>query len=72
MNRLNEKKIIKIFQNKLGNKYFVPEDVELFKIGKKYFVVKTDTLVESTDIPPGSKLEDVARKSVVSCVSDKL
>ena len=70
MNRLNEKKIIKIFQNKLGNKCFVPEDVELFKIGKKYFVVKTDTLVESTDIPPGSKLEDVARKSVVSCVSD--
>ena len=70
MNRLNEKKIIKIFQNRLGNKCFVPEDVELFKIGKKYLVVKTDTLVESTDVPPGSKLEDVARKSVVSCVSD--
>ena len=29
-----------------------------------------DTLVESTDVPPGMKLEDVARKSVVSCVSD--
>jgi len=29
-----------------------------------------DTLVESTDVPPGIKLEDVARKSIVSCVSD--
>ena len=29
-----------------------------------------DTLVESTDVPPGMKLEDTARKSIVSCVSD--
>jgi len=70
MNKLNEKKIIELFQNKLGNTSFVPEDVESFKIGKKHFVVKVDTLVESTDIPPGMKLEDAARKSIVSCVSD--
>jgi len=70
MSRLNEKKIIEIFQSKLGNKDFVPEDVEFFKIGKKYHVLKVDTLVESTDIPPGIKLEDVARKSIVSCISD--
>ena len=70
MNKLNEKKIIELFQNKLGNTSFVPEDVESFKIGKKHFVVKVDTLVESTDIPPGMELEDAARKSIVSCVSD--
>ena len=70
MSRLNEKKIIEIFQNKLGNKGFVPEDVEFFKIGKKYHVLKVDTLVESTDVPPRMKLEDVARKSIVSCISD--
>ena len=70
MSKLSEKKIIKLFQNRLGNTNFVPEDVESFKIGKKYFVAKVDTLVESTDVPPGMKLEDVARKSIVSCVSD--
>ena len=70
MSRLSEKKIIKIFQNKLNNGSFVPEDVELFKTGKKYFVVKVDTLVESTDIPPKAKLQDSVRKSLVSCISD--
>jgi len=70
MSRLNEKKIIGIFQSGLGNKDFVPEDVESFKIGKKRLIVKVDTLVESTDLPPGMKLEDAARKSIVSCVSD--
>ena len=70
MSKLSEKKIIELFQNRLGNTSFVPEDVESFKIGKKRLVVKVDTLVESTDLPPGMKLEDAARKSIVSCVSD--
>ena len=70
MSKLSEKKIIELFQNRLGNTNFVPEDVESFKIGKKRLVVKVDTLVESTDLPPGMKLEDAARKSIVSCVSD--
>ena len=70
MSKLSEKKIINLFQNRLGNTGFIPEDVEFFKIGKKYFVTKVDTLVESTDVPHGMKLEDVSRKSIVSCVSD--
>jgi len=70
MNKLSEKKIIELFQSKLGNTSFVPEDVESFKIGKKRLVVKVDTFVESTDLPPGMNLEDAARKSIVSCVSD--
>jgi thiamine-monophosphate kinase len=70
MSRLSEKKIIELFQNRLGNTNFIPEDVESFKIGKKRFVVKVDTFVESTDLPPRMKLEDAARKSIVSCVSD--
>jgi len=70
MSRLTEKNIIKIFQNRLGNRGFVPEDVEFFKTGKKYFIVKVDTLVESTDAPPRTKLQDLARKSLVSCISD--
>jgi thiamine-monophosphate kinase len=70
MTKLNERKIIQIFQKNMGNKKFVSEDVELFKIGKTNCVAKVDTLVESTDIPIGMKLQDAARKSVVACVSD--
>ena len=70
MSKLSEKKIIELFQSRLGNTNFVPEDVESFKIGKNHLIVKVDTLVESTDIPPRMKLNDAARKSIVSCVSD--
>ena len=67
MSKLDESEIIKIFQKKLGNRN--SEDVEIFKL-KQNIVAKTDTLVQSTDIPPKMKLADAARKSVVSCVSD--
>ena len=70
MSKLSEKKIIELFQSKLGNASFVPEDVESFKIGREQLVVKVDTFVESTDLPPQMKLEYAARKSIVSCVSD--
>jgi len=70
MNKLNESSMIKIFQRKLGNKKFVPEDVEIFKFDKTKIVVKTDTLVQSTDIPSKMNLIDAARKSVIACISD--
>ena len=70
MSKLSEKKIIELFQSKLGNASFVPEDVESFKIGKEQLVVKVDTFVESTDLTPRMKLDDAARMSIVSCVSD--
>jgi len=70
MTKLDETTIIKIFQRKFGNKKFVSEDVEIFNIGKIKIAVKTDTLVESTDIPSKMKLFDAARKSIVACVSD--
>ncbi len=70
MTILDEPGIIKILQKKLGNKKFVSEDVEAFKIGKTKIIVKVDTLVESTDMPPKMKISDAARKSIVACVSD--
>jgi len=70
MTKLNELSIIKIFQRKYGNKKFISEDLEFFNIGKTTIAVKTDTLVESTDIPSKMKLFDAARKSIVACVSD--
>ena len=68
MSKLDESEIIKIFQKKLGNRNF--EDVEIFKLNKSNIIAKTDTLVQSTDIPPKMKLAEAARKSVVACVSD--
>ena len=47
-------------------KKILSEDVEIFKIGNEQFAVCVDTLVESTDIPRGSKLSDISRKSIVS------
>ncbi|QLH07510.1 thiamine-phosphate kinase [Nitrosopumilus ureiphilus] len=70
MTKLDESTIIKIFQTELGNKEFVSEDVEIFNLGKIRIVAKTDTLVESTDIPSKMRLEDAARKSIAACVSD--
>ena len=70
MKRLDESSIIKIFQKKFGNKNFVSEDVETIQFGKEKIFVKTDTLVQSTDIPSKMSLKYAARKSIVACVSD--
>ncbi|MDC0928040.1 thiamine-phosphate kinase, partial [Nitrosopumilus sp.] len=70
MIKLDENKIINIFQTKLGNKKFISEDVEIFTLGKVKIIAKTDTMVQSTDIPKKMKLSDAARKSVIACVSD--
>ena len=69
MTNLDETAIINIFQNNL-NKGFVAEDVEFFRMGKTKFVVNTDTLVQSTDIPSKMSIGDAARKSVIACASD--
>ncbi len=70
MKKLDETAIIKIFQKGFGKKDFESEDVEILNLGKIKIIAKTDTLVESTDIPSKMKLSDAARKSVVACVSD--
>lgn len=69
MKKLDEEGIIQTIQKSISKK-FVPEDVEIFRIGKKYVVAKADTLVESTDIPPKMTISQATRKSIVACVSD--
>jgi thiamine-monophosphate kinase len=66
MKKLSEKKIIKL----LNKKNIRSEDIEIFKLRNEQCAVCVDTLVESTDIPKGSKLSDISRKSVVSSLSD--
>ncbi len=68
MKKLDESSIIKIFQRGLEKKD--SEDVEVLNLGKIKIIAKTDTLVESTDIPTKMKISDAARKSIVACVSD--
>jgi len=68
MNKLNEKKIIELMNEKKRKR--MSEDVEVFRLGNEKYAVCVDTLVESTDIPKGSRLVDISRKSVVSSVSD--
>jgi thiamine-monophosphate kinase len=68
MKKLSEKKIIELINKEKKN--FLSEDVEIFRLGKEQCAVCVDTLVESTDIPRGSKLSDISRKSVVSSLSD--
>ena len=65
MTKLDEKEIIGIFANKLGISNL--DDVALLDKG---IVIKSDMLVASTDVPPGMEAWQVARKSVVSCISD--
>ncbi len=65
MTKLDEKEIIGIFANKLGISNL--DDVALLDKG---IVIKSDMLVASTDVPPGMEAWQVARKSIVSCISD--
>lgn len=71
MSKPDEPEIISMFQRRFGlGTRFVPEDLEVLPISNKIFIVKSDMLVQSTDVPPGMKLDQVARKSMVACVSD--
>src|ERR1043165_10033265 len=80
MMKLNEKQIIQLFIAKLKQnnlKDFGKNDVtvippeRLAAISLSHAVVfKCDMLVESTDVPAGMKPWQIARKSIVACVSD--
>jgi len=70
MKNPDEREIIKIFKKRFGKSRFLSDDVEVLKIGSSKFIAKSDMLVQSTDVPPGMKIQDIARKSLVSCVSD--
>ncbi len=65
MTKLNEKQIIDIFANKLGITNL--DDVAVLGKG---IVIKSDMLVASTDVPRDMQAWQIARKSIVSCVSD--
>lgn len=65
MTKLDEKEIIRIFADKLG----IADLDDVVLLGKGV-VFKTDMLVASTDVPDSMEAWQIARKSIVSCVSD--
>jgi thiamine-monophosphate kinase len=72
---LGERRIIKIIQRHLDRttKMTVPfgDDISAFEVEKgKLVVLKTDMLVDKTDVPPSMSMLQAARKAVVMNVSD--
>jgi thiamine-monophosphate kinase len=73
--KLGERKIIEIIQNRLDLMPKVPvpfgDDVAACEIGSGSLVVlKTDMLVDKTDVPRGMSVWQAARKAIVMNVSD--
>ncbi|MDI6805820.1 MAG: thiamine-phosphate kinase [Candidatus Bathyarchaeia archaeon] len=73
--RLVERKIIEIIQNHLEllPKMPIPfgDDISAYNIGdSKLAILKTDMLVDKTDVPSGMSLWQAARKAVVMNISD--
>ncbi|MCW3993432.1 MAG: thiamine-phosphate kinase [Candidatus Bathyarchaeota archaeon] len=73
--KLGERKIIEIIQNRLDMMPKMPipfgDDVSAYDIGNgNIAVLKTDMLVDKTDVPRGMSLWQAARKAVVMNVSD--
>jgi len=66
MSKLDEKQIIHIFVNRLG----ISNLDDVVVLDKKGIVIKSDMLVASTDVPSDMQAWQIARKSIVSCVSD--
>jgi thiamine-monophosphate kinase len=72
---LGERKIIEIIQSHLGVMPEMPipfgDDVAAYDIGRgKLAILKTDMLVDKTDVPKGMSWWQAARKAVVMNISD--
>jgi thiamine-monophosphate kinase len=73
--KLGERRIIEIIRNQLELMPKMPipfgDDVSAYNIGNgDLAVLKTDMLVDKTDVPPGMSLWQAARKAVVMNISD--
>ena len=73
-NSLNEEEIINLLWKKIGTSKkidpFADDAAWIANSSKKFVVVKSDMLVAATDAPKQMTPSQMARKAVVSCVSD--
>jgi len=73
MRRLSERQIIELMSRALGirrKRTVWNDDVATITFGNKLLVFKCDMLVQSTDVPKQMSLSQIARKSIVSSLSD--
>lgn len=85
MKKFNEKQILNLIISKFGNNNMEPcigkDDISIIPLNSlhsssneindnKFLAVTCDMLVEHTDVPPKMTFEQIARKAVVSSVSD--
>lgn len=74
MRKLDEHEVIRIILETVGHPpppySKIGDDVAILPLGEGNLVVKVDMLVRKTDVPTGMKMWQVARKSLVECVSD--
>ena len=72
---LTERQIIRVLKRRFDSNPKLPmgfdDDIAAFPLSKRrLFVLKTDMLVGSSDVPPGMTFEQAGRKAVVATVSD--
>ncbi len=67
---IGERDAIAAMQEVLWKGGFTPDDVGYAVLGSVCIAINTDTLVQSTDMPPGMTIRQAARKSVTACISD--
>ena len=73
MKRLDELQIIDLISRTLGisrKRTLWNDDVATVQLGNRILAFKCDMLVQSTDVPSQMRVWQIARKSVVSCLSD--
>ncbi len=73
MKRLSERQIINLMSRALGiskKRTVWNDDVATIPLGNRLLVFKCDMLVQSTDVPKQMSLSQIARKSIVSSLSD--
>ncbi|MFQ5920725.1 MAG: thiamine-phosphate kinase [Nitrososphaerales archaeon] len=73
MKRPSEREIIDLIHSVLGismKRTIQNDDVATFPLGKNLLVLKCDMLVQGTDVPEQMEPWQIARKSIVSCLSD--
>jgi thiamine-monophosphate kinase len=73
MKKLDELQIIDLISRALGiskKRTLWNDDVATVPLGNRVLAFKCDMLVQSTDVPRQMRMWQIARKSVVSCLSD--
>ena len=74
MNKPDEQEIINILLEKVGSLSHpsskMGDDVSVLPTEKGKLIISTDMLVRKTDAPQGMKTWQIARKSIIGCVSD--